>query len=78
VKGWDLSGRPVDLQPWQELAVVALLGWDDSGRTVTLTSRADGEGKSVVLLTAGRYVAARAKGRPLKDDPARDRQEGDG
>jgi hypothetical protein len=32
----------------------------------------------VVLLTAGRYVAARAKGRPLKDDPARDRQEGDG
>jgi hypothetical protein len=75
VKGWDLSGKPVDLQPWQELAVLALLGWDDGGRTVTLSTRASGEGKSVVLLTAGRYVSARARGKPYRDDPARNRSQ---
>lgn len=75
MKGWDLSGKPVELHPWQELAVLALLGWDDGGRTVTLSSRASGEGKSVVLLTAGRYVSARARGKPLKDDPARNRSQ---
>jgi hypothetical protein len=73
VKGWDLTGEPVDLQPWQELAVLALLGWDDGERTVTLSTRAPGEEKSVVLLTAGRYVSARTTGNPLRDDPARNR-----
>lgn len=75
MKGWDLSGKPVDLQPWQELAVAALLGWDEGERTVTLVSRANGAGKSTVLYTAGRYARARAKGKPLKDDPARDRKQ---
>jgi hypothetical protein len=75
VKGWDLSGNPVELQDWQELAVLGLLGWDEGNRTVTLISRARGEGKSVVLYTAGRYVSARAKGRPLRDDPVRDREQ---
>ena len=48
-----------------------LLGWDEGERTVTLISRANGAGKSTVLYTAGRYARARAKGKPLKDDPAR-------
>jgi phage terminase large subunit-like protein len=73
VKGWTLSGEPVELQQWQELAVMALLGWDEGGRTVTLISRARGEGKSTVLATAGRYARARAKGMPLRDDPVRGR-----
>lgn len=73
MKGWDLSGKPVELQPWQELAVMALLGWDEGERTVTLISRARGAGKSTVLYTAGRYARARASGRPLKDDPVRGR-----
>jgi len=78
VKGWDTSGNPLELQPWQELAVLGLLGWDEGERTVTLISRARGEGKTVVLYTTARYVAARAKGRPLRDDPIRGRgQEGD-
>jgi hypothetical protein len=71
VKGWNLAGDPVDLLPWQEDAVRALLGWDEGNRTVTLISGGKGAGKSVVLYTAGRYVSARAKGRPLKDDPVR-------
>lgn len=75
MKGWNLSGEPVDLLPWQELAVLGLLGWDEGNRTVTLISRADGAGKSVVLATAGRYARARAKGRPLRDDPVRDREQ---
>jgi phage terminase large subunit-like protein len=75
VKGWTLSGEPVELQPWQELAVMALLGWDEGNRTVTLISRARGAGKSTVLATAGRYARARAKGRPLRDDPVRDREQ---
>lgn len=79
MKGWDLSGKPVDLLPWQELAVLGLLGWDEGNRTVTLISRERGAGKSVVLYTTARYVSARAKGRPLKDDPVRDRgQQEDG
>lgn len=73
MKGWDLSGKPVDLLPWQELAVMGLLGWDEGERTVTLVMRYEEAGKSVVLYTAGRYVSARAKGRPLKDDPVRGR-----
>lgn len=75
MKGWNLSGEPVDLLPWQELAVLGLLGWDEGSRTVTLISRADGAGKSVVLATAGRYARARAKGKPLRDDPVRDREQ---
>jgi phage terminase large subunit-like protein len=75
VKGWDLSGEPVELLPWQELAVRALLGWDEGERTVTLVSRAKGAGKTVVLYTAGRYARARAKGKPLRDDPIRGREQ---
>ena len=75
MKGWDLSGKSAELLPWQELAVLALLGWDEGGRTVTLTSHGKGEGKSVVLYTAGRYASARAKGRPLRDDPVRQREQ---
>lgn len=75
MKGWTLAGEPVDLQPWQELAVMALLGWDEGNRTVTLVSRGRAEGKSVVLYTAGRYVSARARGKPLKDDPVRQRSQ---
>jgi len=75
VRGWDLSGKPVELQPWQELAVMGLLGWTEGGRTVTLISRARGAGKSTVLATAGRYARARAKGKPLRDDPVRDREQ---
>jgi hypothetical protein len=74
MKGWNTSGEPIELQPWQELAVMGLLGWDEGERTVTLISRAR-EGKSVVLYTAGRYVSARAKGRPLRDDPIRQREQ---
>jgi hypothetical protein len=73
VKGWNLAGEPITLQPWQELAVLALLGWDEGERTVTLISRARGAGKTTVLYTAGRYARARAKGKPLKDDPVRER-----
>lgn len=75
MKGWDLSGKPVDLTGWQKLTVLALLGWDEGGPAVTLASRGKGGGKSVVLYTAGRYVSARAKGRPLRDDPVRGREE---
>lgn len=74
MKGWDTSGKPVELQPWQELAVLGLLGWDEGERTVTLISRARGEGKTVVLTSAARYVSARAKGKPLRDDPVRQRE----
>jgi hypothetical protein len=78
VRGWDLSGKPVELTGWQELTVLALLGWAEGGPAVTLVRGRGGE-KSVVLYTAGRYVSARAKGRPLRDDPVRDReQEEDG
>jgi hypothetical protein len=73
VRGWDLSGKPVELTGWQELTVLALLGWHEGGPSVTLASRGKGGGKSVMLYTAGRYVSARAKGRPLRDDPVRDR-----
>ena len=75
MRGWDVSGRPADLEPWQELAVLGLLGWHEGERTVTLVSR--GEGKAEVLYTAARYASARAKGKPLKDDPVRQRQEGE-
>jgi hypothetical protein len=71
VKGWNMAGEAVDLMPWQEDAVRALLGWDEGNREVALVSRARGEGKSLVLYTAGRYARARAAGRPLRDDPIR-------
>ena len=61
MKGWNLAGEPVDLLPWQEEDVKALLGWDDGHRGVVLRSRDHGAGKSVVLYTVGRY--ARARGR---------------
>lgn len=72
MKGWNLAGEPVDLLPWQEEDVKALLGWDDGHGGVVLRSRGKGAGKSVVLYTVGRYARARAKGRPLRDDPARE------
>jgi len=75
VKGWTLSGEPVELQQWQELAVMALLGWCGGERTVTLVMRYEAAGKSAVLATAGRYARARAKGKPLRDDPVRDREQ---
>lgn len=75
MKGWNLAGEPVDLQPWQADAVTALLGWDEGNRTLTLISRGKGEGKSVVLYTVGRYVRARASGKPLMDDPIRQREQ---
>lgn len=74
MKGWNLAGEPVDLLPWQADAVRALLGWDDGNRDVTLPARGKGAGKSVVLYTAGRYARARARGRPLRDDPVREHQ----
>lgn len=73
MKGWNLAGEPFDLEPWQEDAVRALLGWDEGQADVTLCSRGIGAGKSVVLYTAGRYARARSKGRMLRDDPARER-----
>jgi len=73
VKGWNLAGEPVDLMPWQEEAVRSLLAWDAAKTGVTLMPEARGAGKSVVLYTAGRYARARGKGRPLRDDPIRER-----
>lgn len=75
MKGWTLSGEPAELRQWQELAVMALLGWCDGERTVTLVMRGEEAGKSAVLATAGRYARARAKGKPLRDDPVRDRDQ---
>jgi hypothetical protein len=75
VKGWNLADEPVELLDWQADAVRALLGWDDGNRTVTLVSAGGGAGKSVVLYTVGRYVRARMWGRPLRDDPIRDRDQ---
>jgi ABC-type branched-subunit amino acid transport system ATPase component len=71
VKGWDASGKPVELLPWQELAVTAMLGWDRGIQTVTLVGAGRGAGKTTVLCTVGRYIRARATGRPLADDPVR-------
>jgi hypothetical protein len=71
VKGWNLAGEPLDLEPWQEEAVRSLLAWDETQTGITLMPKGKGAGKSVVLYTAGRYARARAKGRPLRDDPAR-------
>ena len=73
MKGWNPAGEPVTLEPWQEDAVRALLGWDEGNCDVTLFARGRDAGKSVVLYTAGRYARARAKGRPLRDDPVRER-----
>ncbi|HMG63950.1 MAG TPA: hypothetical protein VK599_13460 [Streptosporangiaceae bacterium] len=67
MKGWDLSGKPVELT-----------GWHEGGPAVTLASRGKGGGKSVMLYTAARYARARAKGRPLRDDPVRDRDRQEG
>jgi len=71
--GWNLAGEPVTLERWQEDAVRSLLAWDDTKAGVTLMPVARGAGKSVVLYTAGRYARARGKGRPLRDDPVRER-----
>lgn len=76
MKGWNLSGEPVELTPWQEEVVCALLSWDESKHGITLHPCGRGSGKSVVLYTAGRYARARAKGRPLRDDPVREHAPG--
>ena len=78
MKGWNLAGEPVTLERWQEDAVRSLLAWDDAKTGVTLMPMAGGAGKSVVLYTAGRYARARANGRPLRDDPAREAVVGHG
>jgi phage terminase large subunit-like protein len=69
VKGWDVSGRPLTLKPWQEQAVRSLLGWDEQTQGADLEPMGRGAGKTVVLITVGRYARARARGRPLRDDP---------
>jgi hypothetical protein len=73
VKGWTLAGEPVDLRPWQEDAVRALLAWDERQIGAVLRPQGHGAGTSVVLYTAGRYARARGRGRPLRDDPVRER-----
>jgi hypothetical protein len=66
-------GEPVTLRPWQEEAVRALPGWDERQIGAVLRPQGHGAGTSVVLYTAGRYARARAKCRPLRDDPIRER-----
>jgi hypothetical protein len=70
VTGWAPDGTPVDLSPWQEEAVRALLGWDGA-HAVHLPVRGRQGGKSVVISTVARYDRARSRGAMLRGDPQR-------
>jgi hypothetical protein len=61
MKGWAKDGTEVELQPWQELLVRALL----SRQRVTLPERGRGFGWSVVLATAARMDAEGIAVHPL-------------
>lgn len=77
MKGWNTAGKPVTLMSWQEEAVKALLGWDTGIQTVTLIGVGRGAGKTTVLCTVSRYLRARASGRLLAGDPARQMTDGE-
>ena len=70
MKGWTADGTEIELTAKQEHAVRAILDWD-RGYLVILPGWGKGSGKTVVMITVGRYIQARADGLMLEDDPAR-------
>lgn len=66
--GWNRNGEELELWPENRAAVLGILDWED-GRPLNLPSWPLGRGKTVVLATAARYIAARHSGRMLDGDP---------
>jgi phage terminase large subunit-like protein len=71
MRGWTIDGRQVELLPWQETVVKAVLrGWHD-GSAVLLPAIGRAGGKTTVLATLAKYEQAYSLGRPYRNDPRR-------